>query len=416
MQTLAQFVWLINSDGYSFTQDGTLNKPFWQSTLSRNSVSDPSAYVYSATTEYDLRWGTPDKNGPSYAALFQNGTTAYITLNSTLNYWGNIVGGQTTVGPTIATPHADVIAAWQSGWTGAGVNVLMEDALTSSSGSPTHAVTTAMLVTRYAIGSTIYGFNNTTQLGIYNLNGSVASPSSMVNIGVINSSWGENIWAYAGHSGPFTAAEMTAAFNSFIAGGRAQSAVSRYTGVTGFTNFNYSSAVVVKSAGNDSVTADNEALAYTLAHTASLNSRLLVVGALTQAGFVSSPTSIASYSNTAGTDSLIQNRFVVASGVPPFSTGDVAVNGVALSGATVDPATGVTLGNAGTSYAAPRVAGYVAILRSKFPNLDAVNSSSIMLDTARYDTLTCNPNCDPAIYGKGEVSLSRALAPVGRLR
>jgi hypothetical protein len=42
-----------------------------------------------------------------------------------------------------------------------------------------------------------------------------------------------------------------------------------------------------------------------------------------------------------------------------------------------------------------------------------------MLDTARYDTLTCYKTtlgCDPNIYGKGEASLSRALAPVGKLR
>jgi subtilisin family serine protease len=73
----------------------------------------------------------------------------------------------------------------------------------------------------------------------------------------------------------------------------------------------------------------------------------------------------------------------------------------------------------GTSYAAPRVAGYVAIVRSKFPNLSATNTASILLDTARYDTLECSKNggvCDPKIYGKGEASLSRALAPVGKLK
>jgi subtilisin family serine protease len=73
-------------------------------------------------------------------------------------------------------------------------------------------------------------------------------------------------------------------------------------------------------------------------------------------------------------------------------------------------------GSQGTSFAAPRVAGYAAILRQKFPNLDAINVSSIMLDTARYDTLNCNPNCDQNIYGAGAASLSRALAPVGSLR
>jgi hypothetical protein len=59
------------------------------------------------------------------------------------------------------------------------------------------------------------------------------------------------------------------------------------------------------------------------------------------------------------------------------------------------------------------------IVRSKFPNLNASNTASILLDTARYDTLACSKNggtCDPAIYGKGEASLSRALAPVGKLK
>jgi subtilisin family serine protease len=82
----------------------------------------------------------------------------------------------------------------------------------------------------------------------------------------------------------------------------------------------------------------------------------------------------------------------------------------------VDGTTVVANSNVGTSYAAPRVAGMVAIVRSKFPNLSASQTASIMLDTARYDTLNCYPACNPAIYGRGEASLSRALAPVGKLR
>jgi subtilisin family serine protease len=136
---------------------------------------------------------------------------------------------------------------------------------------------------------------------------------------------------------------------------------------------------------------------------------------LNRAGFVSSLATIESYSNIAGSDSSVSSRFLVASGTTPFSNGYMARNGVAIEGTTFGP-DGSALSATGTSYAAPRVAGYVAILRSKFPNLDAVKSSSIILDTARYDTLTCHPNCDPTIYGKGEASLSRALAPVGRLR
>jgi subtilisin family serine protease len=71
------------------------------------------------------------------------------------------------------------------------------------------------------------------------------------------------------------------------------------------------------------------------------------------------------------------------------------------------------LTNVGTSYAAPVVAGYAAVVMQKFPNLSAANTSNIILDTARTDTIN---GYSAAIHGKGEASLSRALAPVGSLR
>ena len=405
-------------DGYSFTQDGTLNKPFWQSTLLRNSVSDPSAFVYTATTEYDLRWGTPDKDGPHLSADFSDGAVNSITLNAPVTMWGQTLSGQCALGPvfgfclngpTIGTPHTEVLAAWRQGWTGKGVSIMMEDSLFSA-----HGATTALLANRYAIASTIYGYNFPTNLGVYNFDGTTAAPTSMVNLGVVNMSYGANLSYYVGHAGPWTDAELAAAATAYSS--NAQGHVNRITGVVHWSNFNYTSAVIVKSAGNDTITADKEPLVKALANAPSINSRLLVVGAITMAGFTNAPATISSYSNTAGTDTAVASRFLVASGTTPFNTGDIALNGVPIDATTsVDP-NGVNLGNVGTSYAAPRVAGYVAIVRSKFPNLDAIKVSSIMLDTARYDTLTCNPNCDPAIYGKGEASLSRALAPVGRLR
>jgi len=400
-------------DGYSFVQDGTSAKPFWQSTLTRNSISDPNSSVFSTTTTYDLRWGTPDQSGPGYAALFPN--SAPLILSGPFTMWGQTVSGQGcagTCGATIAAPHPEVIDAWNQGWTGNGVNILMEDWLTEA-----HGVTTTLLANRYAIGSRVYGFNVLTHLGIYNFDGTAASTSGMVNIGVINASYGADLKLIIGHSAPWSDAELTSAAASYATS--ANAVISRYTGTTVFTNFNLTNAVISKAAGNDyGLNADKEPLVKALAANSSLNSRLLVVGALNRVGFTTDPATIASYSNTAGTDVTVQSRFVVASGTTLFSTGDLAVNGVAIAASTLGP-TGQTLGNVGTSYAAPRVAGYVAIVRSKFPNLDAVKTSSIMLDTARYDTLSCYytaGGCNKAIYGQGEVSLSRALAPVGRLR
>ncbi|WP_245466973.1 MULTISPECIES: S8 family serine peptidase [unclassified Mesorhizobium] len=63
----------------------------------------------------------------------------------------------------------------------------------------------------------------------------------------------------------------------------------------------------------------------------------------------------------------------------------------------------------GTSFAAPIISGYAAIIGSKFTKATPVQITNDLLNTARTDTLA---NYDPSIYGKGEASLSRALAPV----
>ena len=71
----------------------------------------------------------------------------------------------------------------------------------------------------------------------------------------------------------------------------------------------------------------------------------------------------------------------------------------------------------GTSFAAPRVAGYAAILRQKFPNLDAAQTASILLDTAQWTSAWGARDAGTqAVYGQGEAKLRRALAPVGSLR
>jgi subtilisin family serine protease len=91
----------------------------------------------------------------------------------------------------------------------------------------------------------------------------------------------------------------------------------------------------------------------------------------------------------------------MANGTMPWASGSVKINGSDF------PVT------SGTSFAAPLVAGYTSIIMQKFPNLSAANTSNIILDTARTDTIT---GYSATIHGKGEASLSRALAPVGSLR
>jgi hypothetical protein len=388
-------------DGYVLTtENGTLSKPFNQTTLSAQSITDSNGYVESPTTTYNLTWGTPDKDGPSYAAAFNQGASSY-TYPSPIYIWGNRVAGYNlAIGPTYAAPHQDVISAWNQGWTGKGVNVVIADSLMTN-----HGVITASLVGRYAYAANMYGIpldNDmyTTTTNVFDTNGNYANLSNMINVGAINLSFGAN-YSYG------TTAPARAIVDNAYSSLR-NNWVNILKGTAGYIyqGLNMTDAVVIKSAGNDAISADKESFVKAYADDAAIKNRLLIAGALSYT--LDGKGYIASYSNTAGDDTNVSGRFLVASGGTPFSYGDISINGTLANSSE--------FGNLGTSFAAPRVAGYVAIVRSKFPNLDAIKTSAIMLDTARYDTLSCYPSCSPSIYGAGEASLSRALAPIGRLR
>ncbi|RWM41763.1 S8/S53 family peptidase [Mesorhizobium sp.] len=147
------------------------------------------------------------------------------------------------------------------------------------------------------------------------------------------------------------------------------------------------SAIVSKAAGNDAVAVggvtggqqDYLDLALIGKPTA------IFVGALSTNGTASSKAQLAWYSNYAGSDPAVQSHFLVV-GVEGDKTGLY-----------------------GTSFAAPIISGYAAIIGSKFTKATPVQITNDLLNTARTDTLI---NYDPSIYGKGEASLSRALAPV----
>ena len=63
----------------------------------------------------------------------------------------------------------------------------------------------------------------------------------------------------------------------------------------------------------------------------------------------------------------------------------------------------------GTSFAAPVITGYSAILASKFTSATPTQVANQLLSTAHKDTVA---NYTAARYGQGEASLTRALAPV----
>ncbi len=146
-------------------------------------------------------------------------------------------------------------------------------------------------------------------------------------------------------------------------------------------------ALVVKAAGNDAVAVGTtnsqgqmDYLNLALVGTPST----IFAGALSSNGTVDNPASLASYSNTAGTNVAVQNRFLVV-GVEGDKTGLY-----------------------GTSFAAPIVSGYGAILGSKFTSATPTQIGNQLLNTARKDTLI---DYDAETFGMGEASLTRALAP-----
>ena len=110
----------------------------------------------------------------------------------------------------------------------------------------------------------------------------------------------------------------------------------------------------------------------------------LFVGALEGNGTVSDPASIASYSTIAGSNSAVQDMFLVA--------------GVR------DDLTGL----AGTSFAAPIVTGYAAIIGDKFETATPGAVVDQLLATARTDTIA---GYSLSVHGQGEACLACALSP-----
>ncbi len=147
-------------------------------------------------------------------------------------------------------------------------------------------------------------------------------------------------------------------------------------------------AIISKAAGNDAIAVGGTNAAGKVDY---LNLALkgtataIYAGALNSNGSITKQATLASYSNTAGTDLSVQKQFVTV-GVEGGKTGLY-----------------------GTSFAAPIISGYGAILASKFTSSSPTQITNQLLNTARQDTVA---NYSAAVYGRGEASIARALAPV----
>lgn len=72
----------------------------------------------------------------------------------------------------------------------------------------------------------------------------------------------------------------------------------------------------------------------------------------------------------------------------------------------------LTVSTFGTSYAAPRVTGKIAITSQKFPNLNAEQ----LVNLAKHTAIDLGDKGVDQIYGHGKINLTGMLSPIGRLK
>ncbi len=263
--------------------------------------------------------------------------------------------------------NTDISGAWTQGYKGQGVTIFDVDQfsgtntfsgnLNGTTKKQLHGNWTKDEITLIAPSATI----KTIDFNTYKS----AVPLSKTGLNVINASYG--LYATSGYS-----------VNQIYFGTLQNSVI---------TDAQKGLAVVAKAAGNYSIAVDGSYQGYSdylnLALKGSASG--IYVGALSSNGTTSNPATLASYSNYAGSDTTIQSHFLVV-GVEGSKTGLY-----------------------GTSFAAPVISGYAAILGSKFKTANSTQITNQLLQTARKDTIK---DYSAAFYGQGEASLSRALAPV----
>lgn len=348
-------------------------------------------------------------------------------------------------GLDIVTPPLAVRQEWAAaGQAGLEVNMLIMDSfdLANNVTDAYHGYAVTMSAAQIAPNANYYGMLAGTCAGMNAIcstygTGRVRSArtsaevSANTRIDVINMSFGAPI------DPTLNGADITDTINTY------------HPDLTGTGTFlrNSGDAVIVKSAGNINPLAENYDPFYDNANNWRLNaalltdpntmSRTLLVGALNS--YVN-PTdsakgikpSIAFYSVQPGTDLDYQARFLVDYGNSPFSEHAYAClssDGPCSNTSMTPPLSIDDTRRMGTSFAAPRVAGYAALYREKFPSQSGADIATRMLNTATLDGLYfsdshCNAddvtpttvtNCRQQ-FGQGRVNFGAALSPQGTLR
>lgn len=321
----------------------------------------------------DYYLGTPSTDNDAVAGLFlgEKKNWQYGDFTTLLDAHAAENTGFTT---PIASRDTNARAQWRLGWTGKDVKVGVVDEFNSNEELDTHGDKVSLVVNSVApeANLTSYAFDLTqadAETAFQNL--------SSQGVHIVNNSWGAARFSH-------TSGDEDTNFDSNVA----QWVSSRYK-ITGANSYD-ENMLFIFSAGNSGTYCPDKRIQECSFYPAVLHRQRALgetdqeayiwVGSLTDDG-----TALADYSHSAGD---MGNDFMVAHD-DVLSAGDAA----------------------GTSFAAPRVAGAAALIRHKFPGLDGFQLKNLLLTTA---TDIGDPGVD-TVYGYGKLNLNNALSPQGQL-
>ena len=299
------------------------------------------------------------------------------------------------VGNPLTRPTTDTKAneAWDMGWTGKGVKIGVVDNFDPLPNRLAHGYATRAIVAQIAPEADIvsHGISlnlaSTIAASITALDGRAETAYDALQASghfIINSSFGVD--PYRGED----AAPTEAQFNSYVTTKMAQSVFDKIMDPTHADYYN-ENMLFVNSAGNSGEKCTQGLHKCRLSAAALLRlretepnagERVIYVGALADDH---APDTLASYSIRAG---QLTHDYIVAHD-DVWQANDAG----------------------GTSFAAPRVAGAAALVRHKFPNLNAPQLKQVLLQTAE-DLGATGPD---EIFGYGRLDVLSALSPIGKL-
>lgn len=344
-----------------------------------------------ATVTYDYNEGTPSapSNVASNLLLASNSSLPYTALDSTSYvslFDANIALNSGSV--PIASQDTSASVAWDDGWTGSGVKVGIADSFNNNGQVDAHGDWVSLVTNSVApeatmslanvLGSGGCGGISLTQL----MTNITAAYDSFETNGyhIVNNSWGIER-ATRNCDGSYSSLISTSDWN-YLVDASVQAALT-----SSATPYD-SDMLFIYAAGNSGNVCTSGRLENCNLFAAIFDGirdagvsgghRVMYVGALNDAG-----NALTTYSLKAGD---MMGDFIVAND-------DILTYGDA----------------AGTSFAAPRVAGAAALLRHKFPNLNGSALKQILLQTA---TDMGTPGVD-ATYGYGKLNIPNAMSPQG---